>query len=241
MGLMMNLIFPLFLSSFLIIIASATYYPNVDNNNNNNHDDDQSATVFKSPHHHVNYLNFDHLFDHLKPQGTQKVVDPIVGGVIPPIIHTIGIQGVILCQTAHHDTYLPIQGAVARVTCCPNYSSSSYENENENGEKYYKDVPSSILSYESDTHGFFLVKLSVSQLTTGLNVKEDCKVFLEYSPLQTCNLPTDLNNGVTGANLSFLNAYKGMVFYALGGGPLIYTSKTNYNSDHQYSAPTPRY
>ncbi|KAF4383607.1 hypothetical protein F8388_014107 [Cannabis sativa] len=210
---MLKIIYPLFLSS-LLIIASANYYPKDGNHNS----------------YHVNYLKYDHLFDHLKPQQTKNTIDPIVGGVIPTMIHTIGIEGVILCHTALN-TYIPIQGAVARVTCSPNYSS--YDKD---------DVPSSMLSYESDVNGFFLVKLLVSQLKTGLNVKEDCKVFLEYSPLQTCNLPTDVNDGITGANLSFFTAFKDKVFYTLGAGPLIYTTtpKTD-NTRDQYSAPTPGY
>ena len=116
-------------------------------------------------------------------------------------------------------------GAVARVTC-PNYSY-------ENGEKYYKNVPSSILSYETDEHGFFQVRLSGSQLPTGFNVK-DCKVFLEHSQLNNCNVPTNVNNGLTGANISLLHNFIDKIYYT--AGPFIYTPNTN---NDQYSVPTP--
>ncbi|PON40518.1 hypothetical protein PanWU01x14_296540 [Parasponia andersonii] len=243
---LVHILYPVFLSSLVVIASANNYYvstqnyPNVGNQPNGN--------LVGS---HVNYLNFNHhlIPDHQdqlldnhdlirtnskpadyvygqNPQGGQNVVDQIVGGgLIPNTISTIGIQGVILCKTGIN-TYVPIEGAVARVTC-PNYSYV-------NGQKYYKDVPSSILSYATDANGFFVVRFSVSQLIRGFNVK-DCKVYAEYSPLDSCNVPTDVNNGISGANLSLLNTLIDNISYT--AGPFIYTSKTNKNG--QYSAPSP--
>ncbi|PON86845.1 hypothetical protein TorRG33x02_173710 [Trema orientale] len=255
---LIHLLYPVILSSLVVIASANNYYvstqnyPNIDNQPNGN--------LVGS---HVNYLNVNHhlIPDHQdqqldnhdliptsskpadyvygqNPQGAQNVVDQVVqgglipntdqlvGGLIPSTISTIGIQGVILCKTGVN-TYVPIEGAVARVTC-PKYSYV-------NGQKYYKDVPSSILSYATDANGFFVVRFSVSQLIRGFNVK-DCKVYAEHSPLDSCNVPTDINNGITGANLSLLNTLIDTISYT--AGPFIYTSKTN-NNDDQYSAPSP--
>ncbi|GMN52386.1 hypothetical protein TIFTF001_021534 [Ficus carica] len=102
--------------------------------------------------------------------------DHVHEGLIPNVTF-IGIQGIILCELGPNE-YLPLEGAKARITC-----PSSHQNGNNEAES------SSIPSPRTDEHGFFLVTLSVSKLTDkSINIQE-CRAFLEYSPLESCNVP----------------------------------------------------
>ncbi|GMN28841.1 hypothetical protein TIFTF001_051689 [Ficus carica] len=107
--------------------------------------------------------------------------DQVRRGQIDPKISFVGVQGIILCES----TFAPIQGAVARITC---RSSNGYNN-----------ALVSVLSSKTDERGYFLASLPVSELKEkSVNVQE-CKAFLEYSPSETDNVPT--NSGLTGAPL----------------------------------------
>ena len=80
-------------------------------------------------------------------------------------------------------------GAVARVTC---------ECVNELG---YETGPITVLSHVTDSKGYYYVTLSLAELGSKLKINE-CKAYLESSPLETCKIPTDVNHGISGAPLS---------------------------------------
>jgi len=80
-------------------------------------------------------------------------------------------------------------GAVARVTC---------ESVNELG---YETGPITVLSHVTDSKGYYYVTLSLAELGSKLKINE-CKTYLESSPLETCKVPTDVNHGISGAPLS---------------------------------------
>ncbi|RVW64821.1 hypothetical protein CK203_051982 [Vitis vinifera] len=76
----------------------------------------------------------------------------------------------------------------------------------------------------SDEKGYFFATLYPSEVEDDCNLAE-CKAFLESSPLETCNVPTDDNNGVSGCPLDFyrsLSVKKMMLYFVK---PLFYTSK----------------
>ncbi|KAJ0051929.1 hypothetical protein Pint_00935 [Pistacia integerrima] len=96
---------------------------------------------------------------------------------------TLGIQGTIYCKSGSEFT--PLEGAVARITCL---SVDKRGNEI---------APFSILSDATDNKGYYLATLFPSEMKHNWRLKE-CKAFLELSPSETCNVPTDINNGTSG-------------------------------------------
>uniref|UniRef100_A0A7N2N4Q1 Proline-rich protein 3 n=1 Tax=Quercus lobata TaxID=97700 RepID=A0A7N2N4Q1_QUELO len=123
-----------------------------------------------------------------------------------------GIQGLVLCKSGSQ--YFPLKGAVARITCVA---------VDENG---YETAPFSILSNGCDGNGYFFATLSpYSSLVENKKIKE-CKAFLDYSPLDTCKVPTDVNHGISGGLLSSYRVLneKNMKLYSVG--PFFYTSET---------------
>ncbi|XVF04495.1 hypothetical protein REPUB_Repub05bG0087700 [Reevesia pubescens] len=64
--------------------------------------------------------------------------------------------------------------------------------------------------------------LSLSVLDKSLKLK-DCKAFFQKSPLETCNVPTDVNKKITGAPFSAYHVFKEKhtKFYFVG--PFYYT------------------
>ncbi|KAJ9187812.1 hypothetical protein P3X46_003229 [Hevea brasiliensis] len=125
----------------------------------------------------------------------------------------IGIQGLIYCKSGPE--LIPLAGAVARVTCL---AVDDYG---------YETAPLSILSGATDAKGYFFATLSPSEVEDERKIKE-CKAFLEVSPLlKTCNVPTDVNKGISGALLDsyqFLTQ-KNMKLFTVG--PFFYTSETD--------------
>ncbi|KAJ8899094.1 hypothetical protein K2173_010247 [Erythroxylum novogranatense] len=121
----------------------------------------------------------------------------------------IGIQGLVYCKTG--TKHFPLEGAVARITCiCVD-------------EYGYETSPMSFLSGATDLKGYFFAALSPYEVQGNWKVKE-CKAFLELSPLQTCEVPTDINQGISGAPLAsygFLDE-KNMKLFTVG--PFFYTS-----------------
>ncbi|PQQ14378.1 proline-rich protein 3 [Prunus yedoensis var. nudiflora] len=129
--------------------------------------------------------------------------------------HVIGIQGLVLCKSGLKS--FPIKGAVARITCLA---------EDEYG---YETAPFSILSGATDAKGYFLATLSPSELQDKWKLTE-CKAFLDYSPFQYCQVPTDVNQGITGhllASYRILDT-KNIKLYSVG--PFFYTSETEPKS-----------
>ncbi|KAJ8749566.1 hypothetical protein K2173_026215 [Erythroxylum novogranatense] len=102
-------------------------------------------------------------------------------------------------------------GAVVRIKCT---CVDEYE---------YKTTPFSFLSGATDPEGYFLATLSPCEVEENCKIKE-CRAFLELSPLGTCEVPTDVNKGISGALLSpyrFLDEKKMKLFTV---GPFFYTS-----------------
>ncbi|CAK9310119.1 unnamed protein product [Citrullus colocynthis] len=120
----------------------------------------------------------------------------------------IGIEGIILYKFG--STIAPLQGGLARITC---------EAVDEYG---YEAASYTFLSDSSDANGYFLATLSPSEVEDKRELKE-CKVFLEVSPLENCQFPSDLNNGVSGA---LLHSYKLLVHNKMklfSVGPFLFT------------------
>ncbi|KAL3572372.1 hypothetical protein D5086_026276 [Populus alba] len=93
----------------------------------------------------------------------------------------IGIEGFVLCKQGSN--YTPIEGAVIRIACT---AVDQYG---------YKKVPFSCLTEATNAKGYYFKTLPALKLT-------ECKAYLESSPLKTCNVPTDMNYGITGSPLS---------------------------------------
>ncbi|KAF8392667.1 hypothetical protein HHK36_023016 [Tetracentron sinense] len=122
---------------------------------------------------------------------------------------TIGVQGIVYCKLG--SKLVPLQGAVTRITCLA-VNNQGYES-----------APFSVLSHETDKKGYFFATLCPSELGNGWKLSE-CKAFLESSPLEKCDVPTDFNKGISGALLlsHHLLPNKKMDLYSVG--PFVYTS-----------------
>ncbi|XVF22163.1 hypothetical protein REPUB_Repub12eG0150000 [Reevesia pubescens] len=150
-----------------------------------------------------------------QPQGEEKPdhYDTQIPDFHPPTeVLPIGVQGLVLCKSG--PKYYPIQGALARITCLAI---------DENGyEKTY-----SVCSGETDEKGYFFAPLStlgLDNLDDQLTKLTECKAFLESSPLETCNIPVDVNKGISGAPLSEhfrVLSQKRMKLYSVG--PFFFT------------------
>ncbi|KAF6141238.1 hypothetical protein GIB67_024322 [Kingdonia uniflora] len=126
---------------------------------------------------------------------------------------TIGVQGIVYCKSGAK--IVPLQGAVARVTCLTV------------DEEGYESAPFSVLSEKADEKGYFFATLCLSDLKKK-SVITSCKVFLNSSSLETCNVPTDVNQGITGAlpGSYHLLTHKSMKLFTVG--PFVFTSETKY-------------
>ncbi|KAG7970919.1 hypothetical protein I3843_07G109900, partial [Carya illinoinensis] len=132
-----------------------------------------------------------------------------------PKPQVICIQGLVLCKLG--SKYVPLKGAVARITC------------KAVDEKGYEAIPFSILSDECDAKGYFLAPLSSSFLKESRNIKE-CKALLEHSPLETCKVPIDVNHGSTGAALSSFRILSNKQMKLFSVGLFFYTSEPRESS-----------
>ncbi|KAK1572430.1 hypothetical protein Q3G72_032552 [Acer saccharum] len=123
----------------------------------------------------------------------------------------ISIEGLVLCKSG--SKYYPIQGAVAKVTCLVDdiYGSKTTE--------------FSISSKATDSKGYFLAELSSLKLSDNLKLKQ-CKVFLDNSPLKDCNIPTDVNRGITGAPLNSYHILNEKKIKLYSVGPFFFTPVT---------------
>ncbi|XP_065859444.1 proline-rich protein 3-like [Euphorbia lathyris] len=143
------------------------------------------------------------------------------GGYVPKpeVPLPIGIEGLVLCKSG--SKYTPIKGAVARITCSIL------------GHKGYEAAPFSCLTSATDAKGFFYKTLSDLGVNQILQLT-DCRVKLEKSPLENCNIPTNVNKGITGALLSSYQILHDRKIKLYPVGPFFYTSA----SDHQSPTPT---
>ncbi|EEF39308.1 proline-rich protein 3 [Ricinus communis] len=122
----------------------------------------------------------------------------------------VGIEGLVLCKSG--SSYIPVEGAVARITCSVLDKSG------------YKTTPFSCLTGATDAKGYFFKALSLLGLDDDLKLI-DCKVNLERSPLETCSIPTDVNKGITGAHLSSYRILSDKKLKLFSVGPFFYTSE----------------
>jgi len=93
------------------------------------------------------------------------------------------------------DLLLVNAGAIAKITCVAI---------DENG---YETAPFSTLTNGCDENGYFFATLS--GLKDNWKLKE-CKVFQYYSPLETCKVPIDANQGLSG---DLLSSYRTLFAY----------------------------
>ncbi|OMO81980.1 Pollen Ole e 1 allergen/extensin [Corchorus olitorius] len=130
----------------------------------------------------------------------------------------IGVQGIIYCRAGNKIT--PLEGAVARITC---------EGVDEYG---YETESLSILSCATDAKGYFIATLSPHEVKhTKLNRRfKQCKAFLEASPSDDCDLPTDVNKGISGAPIASYRLLpdKNMKLFTVG--PFFFIPQQDTNS-----------
>ncbi|KAK8509818.1 hypothetical protein V6N13_093663 [Hibiscus sabdariffa] len=131
-----------------------------------------------------------------------------------PEVLPIGVEGLVLCKSG--PKYYPIRGALTRITCLT-VDENGYEKTH------------SVCSGETDEKGYFLARLSPSGLDdVDLSSKlGDCKAFLESSPLETCNVPVDVNKGISGAPLSGFRVLHHLGMKLFSVGPFFFTSEPN--------------
>jgi len=102
-------------------------------------------------------------------------------------------------------------GAVARVTCrCVNELGNETR-------------PISVFSHATDGKGYYFATLSLVKLGSKLKINE-CKAYLESSPLNICKVPTNVNHGISGAPLSSYRFLENNIrLYSLA--PFFFTSQ----------------
>ncbi|XVF79386.1 hypothetical protein PTKIN_Ptkin14bG0218100 [Pterospermum kingtungense] len=125
--------------------------------------------------------------------------------------YSIAVEGFVYCKTP--SSHYPIPRALAKVTCVA---------VDEVGVE--KIVP--ICSVPTDAKGYFYA--TVSSLNDSNLKLKDCKAILESSPEPKCNVPTDVNKGITGFPISgdvyrVLNDKHTKLYSAQ---PFFYTSET---------------
>ncbi|KAK9161629.1 hypothetical protein Syun_007970 [Stephania yunnanensis] len=120
----------------------------------------------------------------------------------------VAIQGIVYCRSGSELTRL--EGAVTRVTCLHLHKDG------------YELAPFSVLSNPTDNKGYFYITVPQNE---GISKISDCRVFLNSSPSETCNVPTDVNNGVSGAvpGAHQVLPYKKTELYTVG--PFFYTTQ----------------
>lgn len=99
-------------------------------------------------------------------------------------------------------------------------------------DKYgYETAPFSMLSHPTDEKGyFFFISFSLYWFKDAVKISE-CKAFLESSPLRSCDFPTDVNKGQTGALLSSYRMQdKKTKLYSVG--PFVYASQDSKSNSH---------
>ncbi|KAL5862955.1 hypothetical protein ACOSQ3_000469 [Xanthoceras sorbifolium] len=121
------------------------------------------------------------------------------------------IEGLVFCKSGYK--YIPIKGAVVRITC------QAIDDDDE-CETVYSDV--------TDANGYFFKTLSTLNLVDGLKL-EECKAFLEDSPMENCKVPSDVNGGIRGALLNSYRILSDKNMKLFRAGPFFYTSESQYS------------
>ncbi|KAH8517300.1 hypothetical protein Peur_048504 [Populus x canadensis] len=134
-----------------------------------------------------------------------------------PLSRMIGVQGLVYCRSG--PKRFPLEGAVIRITCLANDGYG------------YEAAPFSFLSEATDAKGYFFATLSPYEMKDNLKIKE-CKAFLELSPLETCKIPTDEKQGISGALLASYHYLSDKKMKLFTVGPFVYTSAPNSGSNY---------
>ncbi|XP_047329733.1 non-classical arabinogalactan protein 30 [Impatiens glandulifera] len=133
-----------------------------------------------------------------------------------PKVTQIVVEGVVECQSCKNygswglSDAKPIMGAEVSVIC----------KDHRNRVSFYK-------AFETDEHGYFYGQLDGFKMNHYYldHPLISCKVKLVSSPLNACNIPTNINYGINGSPLRYENKrffgdnYESIVYSA---GPLAY-------------------
>lgn len=116
-------------------------------------------------------------------------------------------------------------GAVAKIVCVSEHVQS------------YETSEYSVLSKPCDAKGYFYAKMMLGHQWKVKN----CKAYLYSSPSKSCNVPTNVNNGVTGysftpKNYGILSHHDNAKLYSVG--TFFYT--TPVPKPTYYSKPVPK-
>lgn len=97
----------------------------------------------------------------------------------------------------------------------------------ESEDKYgFETAPFSFLSDATDEKGYFFSTLCRSEIEEKRKLKvKECKAFLELSPSETCNVPTDVNKGISGTLLSSYRLINDSKIKLFTVGPLFFTTE----------------
>ncbi|CAK7338751.1 unnamed protein product [Dovyalis caffra] len=170
------------------------------------HVDLPKLTIPKLPHHGHHYIPMPHhlpkpKLDHDKP------------GYEPESLLPICIEGLVVCKSG--SDYVPIQGAVVKIACTT-VEQHGYETTH--------------FSCLTDAQGYYFKTLFPSGALGHDSKLKECKAYLESSPTETCKIPTDVNNGITGALLSssHILSHKNIKLYSMK--TFFYTSETTSTS-----------
>ncbi|XVF32816.1 hypothetical protein REPUB_Repub17cG0115200 [Reevesia pubescens] len=130
---------------------------------------------------------------------------------------SIAVQGLVLCKSG--SKYYPIKGAFATITC-------------KAVDEVGVEKTVSLCSEATDEKGYFFATLSHLRRDK-LKLKE-CKAYLKSSPLQTCNVPTNVNKAIEGSLLSGFRVLpeKKMKLYSVR--PFFYTSEAKAAPEYGY-------
>ena len=88
----------------------------------------------------------------------------------------------------------------------------------------FETAPFTFLSDATDKNGYFFSTLCRSEVEENRKLQE-CKAFLELSPLDTCSVPTDVNKGISGALLSSYRLINDSKIKLFTVGPLFFTTE----------------
>lgn len=114
-------------------------------------------------------------------------------------------------------------GAVARITCLVHIDY----------QEGYQTTSFSIKTKPSDAKGYFYATLTPSGLgdvNPDQCKLQDCKAYLHHSPLNTCNIPTNINDGIHGDLLTSYNILEHSNTKLFSVGPFFYTSSSEPNA-----------
>ncbi|CAN0889057.1 Protein SEED AND ROOT HAIR PROTECTIVE PROTEIN [Linum grandiflorum] len=125
--------------------------------------------------------------------------------------YPIAVEGTVICKSGSE--YVPIKGAVVRITCWG-------VEEKEEGYNSYKAAPLAWKTRPTDANGYFFKTLHSNSVQ---NFVEKCKAYIERSPMKNCSAASDVNKGITGSPLSSYRILHDKRIKLYPVGPFFYT------------------